>query len=177
MVTRISKSSSLNQINHTNGPSSLSANLAETAQHAAQKVQKDIARAVKGTLGLSGERMSRVDTAWLRMDSSSNLMMIVGVWMLKPGISHANLCERIENSLLQFRRFKQRVVEDTAGATWVDDDRFDLSQHVVIEKLPKHAKGQHQTALQDRIAELAMVPLNRKRQKRRPCASLGHRTP
>ena len=163
MVTRISKSSSLNQTNHTNGSSSLSANLAESAQHAAQKVQKDIARAVKGTLGLSGERMSRVDTAWLRMDSSSNLMMIVGVWMLKPGLSYADLCERIENSLLQFRRFKQRVVEDTAGATWVDDDRFDLSQHVVIEKLPKHAKGQHQTALQDRIAELAMVPLNRKR--------------
>ena len=27
-------------------------------------------------------RMSRVDTAWLRMDNDVNLMMIVGVWLL-----------------------------------------------------------------------------------------------
>ena len=30
----------------------------------------------------SAHRMSRVDTAWLRMDNDVNLMMIVGVWML-----------------------------------------------------------------------------------------------
>jgi hypothetical protein len=28
------------------------------------------------------ERMSRVDTAWLRMDTDANLMMIVGVWLI-----------------------------------------------------------------------------------------------
>ena len=32
------------------------------------------------------ERMSRVDTAWLRMDNDVNLMMIVGVWLLTPAI-------------------------------------------------------------------------------------------
>ena len=31
------------------------------------------------------ERMSRVDTAWLRMDNDVNLMMIVGVWLLASG--------------------------------------------------------------------------------------------
>ena len=30
------------------------------------------------------ERMSKVDTAWLRMDSETNLMMILGVWVVKP---------------------------------------------------------------------------------------------
>ena len=30
------------------------------------------------------ERMSRVDTAWLRMDTEANLMMIVGVWLVEP---------------------------------------------------------------------------------------------
>ena len=30
--------------------------------------------------------MSRVDTAWLRMDNDVNLMMIVGVWLLQPQI-------------------------------------------------------------------------------------------
>ncbi|MDW5443890.1 wax ester/triacylglycerol synthase family O-acyltransferase [Polaromonas sp. SM01] len=129
----------------------------------AQNVQKNVTRAVSGTLGLSGERMSKVDTAWLRMDTASNLMMIVGVWSLQPGVSHAAVCERLENSLLKYARFKQRVIEDAAGATWVDDRYFDLKNHVIAEKLPKVAKGREQEALQDRVAELAMQPLDRKR--------------
>jgi len=129
----------------------------------AKNVQKNVKRAVSGTLGLSGERMSKVDTAWLRMDTPSNLMMIVGVWSLQPGVSHAVVCERIENSLLKYARFRQRVMEDAAGATWVEDRYFDLQNHVVADKLPKVAKGKEQEALQDRVAELAMQPLDRKR--------------
>lgn len=129
----------------------------------AKNVQKNVTRAVSGTLGLSGERMSKVDTAWLRMDTPSNLMMIVGVWSLQPGVSHAAVCERIENSLLKYARFRQRVMEDAAGATWVEDRYFDLKNHVVADKLPKSAKGGEQEALQDRVAELAMQPLDRKR--------------
>lgn len=44
------------------------------------------------------QRMSRVDSAWLRMDNDVNLMMIVGVWLLQPGITHAALCERVTTS-------------------------------------------------------------------------------
>jgi WS/DGAT/MGAT family acyltransferase len=138
-----------------------------TAQAAGKKVaknvQRNVTRAVSGTLGLSGERMSKVDTAWLRMDTPSNLMMIVGVWSLQPGVQHAAVCERIENSLLKYDRFKQRVMEDAAGATWVKDRYFDLKHHVIAEKLPQVAKGKEQQALQDRVAELAMQPLDRKR--------------
>jgi diacylglycerol O-acyltransferase len=129
----------------------------------AKNVQKNVTRAVSGTLGLSGERMSKVDTAWLRMDTPSNLMMIVGVWHLTPGVSHAAVCERLENSLLKYARFKQRVMEDAAGATWVNDRYFDVKNHVIAEKLPKAAKGREQEVLQDRVAELAMQPLDRKR--------------
>ena len=46
----------------------------------------------------AAERMSRVDTAWLRMDNDVNLMMIVGVWLLRPGISYAAPCERVQTS-------------------------------------------------------------------------------
>jgi diacylglycerol O-acyltransferase len=129
----------------------------------ARTVQKNVARAVSGTLGLSGERMSKVDTAWLRMDTPSNLMMIVGIWQLSPGVSHAAVCERIEGSLLRYARFRQRVVEDAAGATWVDDRSFDISNHVIAEWLPRAAAGREQQVLQDRVAELAMQPLDRKR--------------
>jgi diacylglycerol O-acyltransferase / wax synthase len=136
-----------------------------TAQAAGRKVaknvQKNVKRAVSGTLGISGERMTKVDTAWLRMDNDANLMMIVGVWQLAPGVKHAAVCERIENSLLKYDRFKQRVMEDAAGATWVVDRNFDLANHVVPEKLPKSANQEQ--ALQDRVAVLATQRLEPKR--------------
>ena len=147
----------------------------DMASQAAIKVQKNLKRAVAGTLGLSGERMSKVDTAWLRMDCDANLMMIVGVWQLQPGVKYEAVCERIENSLLKYDRFKQRVMEDAAGATWVKDRNFDLAHHVVRDKLPKAAKAtkatkatngagsNQQPALQDRVAELATQRLDPKR--------------
>jgi WS/DGAT/MGAT family acyltransferase len=128
-----------------------------------QSMQKNLTDAVAGTLGLHGERMSKVDTAWLRMDSASNLMMIVGVWVIKPGIRYADLSHRLEERLLKYPRFMQCAVEDAAGASWVNDAQFDLTHHLVIEKLPKMAAKNQQVALQDRLAELCMVPLDPRR--------------
>ena len=85
------------------------------------------------------ERMSRVDTAWLRMDSDANLMMIVGVWLIAPRLSVAEVRERVQSRLLAYRRFKQKVVQDAAGASWVDDDRFDITHHVQPDVLEPHA--------------------------------------
>lgn len=109
----------------------------------------------------SGETMSRVDTAWLRMDSPSNLMMILGVWTLRPGIAYEALCRRMEDRLLRYDRFRQRVVEEGGGATWVDHE-VDIREHVVRERLPR-ARGGAQAALQRRIGELAATPLDRSR--------------
>ena len=120
-------------------------------------------RAASGMLGISGERMSKVDTAWLRMDSDSNLMMINGVWTLSPGITWQALCERVEQRLLQYPRFHQRVIEDAAGATWVEDRHFDIAAHVLREKLPRRKGHSMQRALQDRVGELAMQPLDPRR--------------
>ena len=86
---------------------------------AKRTAQKQVVDAVVGALGLGGERMSKVDTAWLRMDSHTNLMMIVGVWVIKPGIRYADLAQRLEERLLKYPRFLQCAVEDAAGATWV----------------------------------------------------------
>lgn len=131
-----------------------------TVRQASAVVPKTVADAVSGTLGLNGERMTKVDTAWLRMDSASNLMMIVGVWILQPGITVGPLRERMTERLLKYRRFRQCAVQDAAGATWVDDADFDIARHVVVEKLPKSPKGQEQAALQQRVAELTMQPLD-----------------
>ncbi len=141
----------------------VAARAGKTARKAAKAVRKDVTAAVTGTLGLSGQRMTKVDTAWLRMDSESNLMMIVGVWILKPGITYEALCQRIDERLLQYPRFVQCVEQDAAGATWVHDANFDITRQVVVEKLPKHAKGHEQEALQNRVAELAVTPLDKTR--------------
>ncbi len=106
------------------------------------------------------ERLSRVDNAWLRMDSPVNLMMIVGVWLLQPGIDHATLCRRVEERLLKYPRFRQKVVPDALGARWVDDDEFDIETHVVAEDLPRRHGLSARAALQQRCGELAMTPLD-----------------
>ena len=72
------------------------------------------------------ERMSKVDTAWLRMDSPSNLMMILGVWIIKPAVSFEAVCQRIEERLLKYPRFGQKVVQDATGASWVTDTGFEV---------------------------------------------------
>src|SRR5688500_8435339 len=119
------------------------------ARQVAQRAGKTARKAATGVLGLTGERMTKVDTAWLRMDSPSNLMMIVGVWTLRPGIRYEDLCRRVEERLLKYHRFRQRVVEDAAGATWVDH-KVDVREHVLREKLPRHKAGEGQLALQKR---------------------------
>ena len=106
------------------------------------------------------ERMSRVDTAWLRMDNDVNLMMIVGVWLLQPGISYAALCERVESKLLKYERFRQKVVQDAMGASWVSDADFDIHRHVLHESLPKKRGQSERSALQEHAGALANTPLD-----------------
>jgi WS/DGAT/MGAT family acyltransferase len=107
--------------------------------------------------------MTRVDTAWLRMDTEVNLMMIVGVWTLDPPIDHDTLCRTVEERLLRHRRFRQKVVQDAMGALWVDDDTLDIRHHVLSERLALRRGQGHEAALRERIAELAATPLDPER--------------
>lgn len=112
--------------------------------------------------GTPGERMGRVDTAWLRMDSDTNRMVIVGVWVLRPRLTRAALRQRLQERLLHYPRFVQCVVEDVAGAHWVDDPHFDLDRHLVVETLSSTPGGTAQQALQERLAHLTTEPLDRR---------------
>ena len=105
-------------------------------------------------------RMSRVDTAWLRMDNDVNLMMIVGVWLLTPAIGIEALRQRIQDKLLKYERFRQTAVVDAMGANWVTDEAFDLSRHTVVETLPRRRGQSERAALQRRCGELATTPLD-----------------
>ena len=106
------------------------------------------------------ERMSRVDTAWLRMDNDVNLMMIVGVWLLTPAVSLQALRERIADKLLKYERFSQKAVQDATGAHWVTDDDFDIQRHVVHAELPRRKGQSERAALQALCGKLATTPLD-----------------
>ncbi len=113
-------------------------------------------------MSLSTERMSRVDTAWLRMDTPENLMMIVGVWFLKPSISLEALRQRCIERLLPYRRFRQFVREDVLGAEWVEDPDFDISRHVQRAVLQRESGQTATQALQAHVGALASEPLDPK---------------
>ncbi|MDE2564519.1 MAG: wax ester/triacylglycerol synthase family O-acyltransferase [Burkholderiales bacterium] len=104
--------------------------------------------------------MSRVDTAWLRMDSDANLMMIVGVWLLAPAITLAALRTRIADKLLKYPRFRHKAVPDALGACWVPDAGFDVARHVVAARLAPRRGESDRQALQRLCGELASTPLD-----------------
>ncbi|MEZ5613823.1 MAG: wax ester/triacylglycerol synthase family O-acyltransferase [Rhodocyclaceae bacterium] len=103
------------------------------------------------------ERISPVDTAWLRMDRPTNLMMIVGIMMFDGAMDYARLRRTLEARLLPFRRFRQKVVHDATGAWWEDDADFDLDGHLHHVALPA---GDHKVELQKMAAELMSTPLD-----------------
>ena len=98
-------------------------------------------RIVGSAMGAMGdlknrERMSSVDTAWLRMDTPTNLMMIVGVMMFDGPTDAGRLKRTITHRLLRYKRFRQRVVQDPSGAYWLDDEHFDIDNHIHSVNLP-----------------------------------------
>jgi WS/DGAT/MGAT family acyltransferase len=102
------------------------------------------------------EKMSAVDTAWLRMDRPYNLMMITGVIIFREKVPLARLRKVIAKRFLVFRRFGQRAVETPAGAYWESDPDFDVENHVVHVALPGRAGNRE---LQTLISRLACTPL------------------
>jgi len=105
------------------------------------------------------ERMAPVDTAWLRMDRPTNLMVVVGIVMLKGPVDIARLERTLATRLLAIARFRQRVEIQPTGAFWCDDAGLDIAHHIKRIRLPTPG-GQAQ--LQLFVAGLASVPLDRR---------------
>lgn len=103
------------------------------------------------------ERMSAVDTAWWRMDSARNLMMIVGVYEFDGKVDFGRLRDLLSTRLVTHRRFRSRVVQDVTGCHWEECDDFDLDDHLVRVKLPKRGTVGD---LKKLVGELASTPLD-----------------
>jgi WS/DGAT/MGAT family acyltransferase len=108
------------------------------------------------------ESMSRVDTAWLRMERPTNPMMITGVLMLDEPMTLAALKQVIAKRFLAYSRFRQKPVDGPTGASWQDDPHFDLDWHVRLSGLPGKGDGPaaQKRALQRFVGQLASSPLD-----------------
>src|SRR5271166_6539830 len=85
------------------------------------------------------ERMSSVDTTWLRMDRPANPMMIVAVWILEGPVA----LDKVEYA--------------PAGVYWRDDPNFDLAHHIKRMKLPGRGG---KPELERFVGDLASEPLD-----------------
>ncbi len=103
------------------------------------------------------ERISGIDTAWLRMERPTNLMMITGVMIFSERLEYEKLREVIETRFLQYRRFTQRAVQKAAGAFWESDPYFDIGRHVLRTALPGRAD---KAELQHLASDLMSTPLD-----------------
>ena len=107
------------------------------------------------------EPMSKVDTAWLRMERPTNPMMITGVLMFAEPMTVAQLRKVIERRFLAYARFRQKPVDGPTGAQWVEDADFDLDWHVRLSGLPgKPGKASEKRALERFVSQLASSPLD-----------------
>lgn len=85
-----------------------------------------------------GIALTRNDTAWFRMDSATNLMVVTGFFKFARPVTTEAVKQALYGGFLKYDRFKQRVVEQKGlgKPRWVDDEDFDVDQHVVEEPLP-----------------------------------------
>lgn len=112
---------------------------------------------------LYSEPFSSVDTAWLRMDTPTNLAMINGVMTFPEPLDFDRLRVTFEARLLSFARFRQRVREPNGLLglpRWETDPDFDIYYHLQRAQLPE--PGDHEV-LQQFASDLMSEPLDRER--------------
>lgn len=111
-------------------------------------------------------RLSPVDAAWYQMEHPTNLMMITGVLLLRGPLNVARIRATFEARFLQFRRFRQRVVQPLLGVGlpfWEDDPTFDLDSHIFHIALPKRSSDNSSDphgVLMEMLSDIAAMPLD-----------------
>jgi diacylglycerol O-acyltransferase / wax synthase len=104
--------------------------------------------------------LSSVDAAWLRMEDPTNLMMVTGVLVFEGRLDPSAVRQMIQERLLTFPRFRQRVVEAPLGIgppQWLSDRRFDLDAHLHRVALPEPGD---KSALEAFVSDLMSTPLD-----------------
>lgn len=107
--------------------------------------------------GGTRDPMSKVDTAWLRMERPTNLMMITGIMIFAAPLNAVAIKALLGERFLAYRRFRQKAVNTGSSAYWETDADFDLDWHVRAAALPGAADKRE---LENFVGELASSPLD-----------------
>ncbi|MCH7664499.1 MAG: wax ester/triacylglycerol synthase family O-acyltransferase [Acidobacteria bacterium] len=103
--------------------------------------------------------LTAADSAWLRMEDSTNLMTITSVMTFRQPLAFEALCRRVESTFLPYDRFRMRVADPKGKLgkpAWVEAD-FRLDQHIVrIELSP----ADDRQALRDFVSQEMSTPLD-----------------
>jgi len=109
------------------------------------------------------EPLAGQDNAWRRMGTPRNLMSITGVLVFEEQLGYDELCERLEERLLRFARFRQGIGGRTRSIRrpyWVELADVDVRTHVSEVALPDPADTPQ---FQRFIGSLMSRPLDEKR--------------
>jgi WS/DGAT/MGAT family acyltransferase len=105
---------------------------------------------------MRAERLSGVDAAWRRMDTSKQHATIVSLLVFDGHIERSALVATVDRNLAKHERFRARVHDrGILGATWEIDPEFDTNRHVTTAPPPRDAR-----AIRDLISELASEPFD-----------------
>ena len=116
---------------------------------------------LSGMARLDRERMSGIDTAWLRMEHPTNLMMIVGIMVFREKLDFKKIQSTIEQRFLTYPRFKQKAVQDPTGAWWEDDEDFDIRHHLKRVKVTgRNGRSATKKDLEEYVSEMASESLD-----------------
>lgn len=102
-------------------------------------------------------RLSGADRVWLLMERPTNLMVVVGLIVVGPGLERARYRDVIAQRFLAEERFRWVPVADTVGARWVEAEQFSLDDHIAYVALPEPGTQRELEAL---LGELASTPFN-----------------
>ncbi len=103
------------------------------------------------------QKLGAADVAWLRMESPTNPMTIVGLLAFAEPMGIDELKGLLAERLLAFDRFRQKLDLRGGAPTWSTDPDFDLDAHVHRAGLP--SPGDKAT-LEGYVGELMSTPLD-----------------
>jgi WS/DGAT/MGAT family acyltransferase len=91
------------------------------------------------------------------MEDPTNLMMVTGLLIFDQPLDFARLRQAVEQRMLYFDRFRQKVVDADGTPQWQDDPHFTINAHLHRIALPA---PHDQAALQDLVSALMSTPLD-----------------
>lgn len=105
---------------------------------------------------MARHRMTAADSAWLRMDTPTNLMVVTSAqWFDRPLEREEFVRVLTERVIDRFPRFSQRVVEDH-GLWWEDVEDFDVRERLHELTLPAPAG---RAELEQAVGDQTSVPV------------------